>query len=703
MAGGETSWRVGVDVGGTFTDLVAIDALGRVLACKAFSVPDAPADGVVDVLERAAALRDTTSRGLLARTGSFAHGTTVSTNALIQRTGARVGLLLTHGFEDTLAIGRGPVGRVGGLAPSLAMDFLHTEPPAPLVPRDMVRGVRERVGSDGRVVVPLSGTQARAAVGELLEAGAESLAVCLLWSFRNPAHERRVAEIVRDLAPEIPLSLSCEIAPGMGEFERAVTTAVNAHVGPVVERYLADLSVRLDGLRTPIRILTSSGGAARIEDAGRRAVSIVNSGPAGGLVAARRLGRELGHDRIVTADMGGTSFDVGLIEDGDLEEDARPWIGHGLPTLVPAARLVAIGAGGGSVIRTDGHRLHVGPESAGADPGPAAYGRGGTRPTVTDALVACGIIDPGAFFGGRLRLDPELSLRALRDEVAGPLGMTPLDAAAGAVEVVNAKMANLLRKVSIEGGHDPREFALYAYGGATGAHCAELARQTGIREVVLPRAGPVFSALGAAVADVAFSRARSEPSGLDAAGAETATRCLAEMRAAARQDVVDAGLDPEACRFRHWIEMRYRSQMNEISVEWRRPELRPEDVGALEKLFETECGARFGPGVVRPGAPLEMTGCRVDAVVPSRPPPFAPHAGHGGGTGGGARRVYRRGTGWTEAAVADLPGMGTGSAVRGPAVIESGTTTVWIPEGAASELDAHGNLRLDPGARPGAR
>ena len=693
--------RIGVDAGGTFTDLVLIDGQGGIVTAKAFSRPDAPEAGVLEVLERAAATAGFAVSEILARTATFAHGTTVSTNALIERKGARVGALFTHGFEDTLAIGRGPVGRVGGLGPALAMDFIHTEPPAPLVPRRMVRGVRERIGSDGEVVVALDETHLRMAVAELLEAGAESLAVCLLWSFRNPAHERRVAEIAQEMAPALPLSLSSEIAPKMGEFERAVTTVVNAHVGPVTERYLASLDTRLGaaGLRTPLQVVTSSGTAARVGDAGRRAVSIINSGPAGGLIAARHLGRELGHDRIITADMGGTSFDVGLIDGGDFEEDPRPYLDQGLPVLLPTARLVTIGAGGGSVIRTDGYRLHVGPESMAADPGPAAYGRGGTRATVTDALIACGIIDPEGFFGGRFRLDPERALDAL-GEVAAPLGMTALDAAAGAIEVVNAMMANLIRKVSIESGHDPGAFALYAYGGATGAHCAELARQLGIREIVLPHAGPVFSALGVAIADITYSHARSEPTALGAEAAEVATRSFGELKAATRRDMIDAGLDPERCTFRFRIEMRYRNQMNEITIDWPRPELAPADAGALEALFEAEYGARFGAGVARPGTPLELISFRVDASHPAHQPAPAPLAATGSSSSRGTRRVHVRGAGWTDADVIDFSALAPDTGIEGPAVIERDTTTIWVPAGAGAARDRFGNIRLTPEQGP---
>ncbi|MGZ0247675.1 MAG: hydantoinase/oxoprolinase family protein, partial [Alphaproteobacteria bacterium] len=301
-------------------------------------------------------------------------------------------------------------------------------------------------------------------------------------------------------------------------------------------------------------------------------------------------------------DMGGTSFDVGLIDGDTLEEDPRPFLDHGLPVSLPAVKLVTIGAGGGSIAWTDGYRLHVGPQSAGADPGPAAYSRGGTEPTVTDALVVCGIVDPENFFGGAYKLDRDLSERAIADRIAKPLGLDLAEAAAGILEIVNARMANLIRKVSIESGHDPSAFALYAYGGATGAHCAEFARHLGIGELILPYAGPVFSALGVAIADIAYSHTRSEPMPLAAEA---------------------AGIDPAACTFRHRIEMRYRGQMNEVTLDWPSDRFDADDINVLRDLFEAYYQKRFGAGTIRAETPLELVSFRVEATHPTRRPALA--------------------------------------------------------------------------------
>ncbi|MEC7488738.1 MAG: hydantoinase/oxoprolinase family protein, partial [Pseudomonadota bacterium] len=669
--------NIGVDTGGTFTDLVTVDDAGVVHTEKAFSTPDAPQDGVFDVLSRAAITLNTSVPDILSRTNIFAHGTTVSTNVLITRKGAKVGALFTAGFEDTLAIGRGPIGRVGGLPQTLAMDFIHTEPPLPIVPPDMVCGVPERVDSAGTIICEINLKATREAVTRLIAAGAESFAVCFLWAFRNPRHEESVAEICRELAPDLPVSLSHKIAPRIGEFERAVTTIVNAYVAPITTRYISELDRRLSnkGLRTPIQVVTSSGGAARAVDMDVQAVNVVNSGPVAGLVAARFLGDQLGHTRIITADMGGTSFDVGLIDGKRLEEDPNPFLDQGMPVSVPAVKIVTIGAGGGSIAWTDGYRLKVGPQSGGANPGPAAYARGGTEPTVTDALVVCGFIDPQNFFGGGYVLDPDLAARAIWDKIATPLEMNLYDAGAGILEIVNARMANLIRKVSIESGHDPKEFALYAYGGATGTHCADFARQLGIGKLVLPYTGPVFSALGAAISDLHYTQARSEPVILDTEAIAAANRSFGELWNSTNSNIKETGLEYAACIFQRRIEMRYQGQLNEITIDWNSDELTVKDIGGLRRAFEAHYERRFGPGTTRPESPLELVSFRIDTTYPTRRPTMSKlETGNTSKPPSQTRPVYLRNRGFVDTEIYDFDGLLAEVPIPGPAIIERKTT-----------------------------
>ena len=691
---------LGVDTGGTFTDLVEIDGQGRLRFDKAFSTPKAPEQGILNALAALAQSTGIDVGTLLAETERFAHGTTVSTNALIQRRGARVGLITTTGFEDTLIIARGPVGRAGGLPQSKAMDFLHTEPPPPLVPKTMVRGVTERVIADGTVLVALNEAEARDAIAALVAAGAESLAVCLLWSFRNPAHERRVREIAREVAPNLPVSLSCEIAPRMGEFERMVTTAVNAFIGPVTERYIGSLQAKLAGLglKTPVQVMKSSGSVMLPDAVAHQAVSVVNSGPIGGLVAARHVGGELGYGKIITADMGGTSFDVGLIVDGVFEEEASPFLDQGLPVHVPTVKVVTIGAGGGSIAWTDGYRLQVGPQSAGAEPGPACYGRGGTEPTVADALVTLGIIDPATFFGGRYALDPQKARDAIETRIAAPLGLDVLDAAAGIYEVVTAKMADLIRKVTVESGHDPREFCLLSYGGAGGAHCADFAAQLGIRRVVVPYAAPVFSALGVALSDIAYRHVRSAPVLLDGpATVATANAVFAELAERAQADMRASGLDPKTAEMRYGIEMRYVGQMNEVPLAWPAGRIDARDVPALRTAFEALYQQRYGAGTFRRETPLEIISFRAEAATATEKPRFSALFDRKRTPSDAARKrpVYTRKSGWIDAAIYAYDAIAPDHPLSGPAIVERESTTIWLPPGARATLDVYGNLAID--------
>ncbi len=693
---------LGVDTGGTFTDLVEIDSQGRLRFDKAFSTPAAPEQGILNALAALAQSAGIDVETLLAQTERFAHGTTVSTNALIQRRGARVGLIATAGFEDTLIIARGPVGRAGGLPQSKAMDFLHTEPPPPLVPKTMVRGVTERVVAEGTVLVALNEIEARAAIMDLVAAGAESLAVCLLWSFRNPIHERRMREIAAAVAPKLPISLSCEIAPRMGEFERTVTTVVNAFIGPVTERYIGSLQSELAkrGLTRPVQVMKSSGSVMLPEAVAHQAVAVVNSGPIGGLVAARHIGAALGYGKIITADMGGTSFDVGLIVDGVFEEEASPFLDQGLPVHVPTVKVVTIGAGGGSIAWSDGYRLQVGPQSAGAEPGPACYGRGGAEPTVADALVVLGIIDPTTFFGGRYRLDPQKAHDAIATRIAALLGLDPLNAAAGIYEVVTAKMADLIRKVTVESGHDPREFCLLSYGGAGGAHCVDFAAQLGIRRVIVPYAAPVFSALGVALSDIAYRHVRSAPALLEGPTAvATANAVFAELSERAQADMRASGIDPGVVTMRYGFEMRYVGQMNEIPLAWPSGRIAAADLVAMRTAFETLYQQRYGAGTFRRETPLEIISFRAEAVAETAKPRFS--ALFEGKRPVAApprqRKVYMRKSGWIDTAVYAYDALMPERPFHGPAIVERESTTVWLPPGARATLDVYGNLAIEPG------
>ena len=495
-------YRIGIDVGGTFTDLVAVDAAGRVTLAKAPSTPADPSIGVMDGLERLADALGVGLDALLAETERIVHGTTVATNALLERKGARVGLLTTEGHRDVLEMREG-----------LKDDRydLRQPPPEPLVPRHRRLGVRERIRADGRVETPLDQTSLAAAIAELARAEVDAVAVCYLHAWRDDRHERQTAEALRAAMPSAYVSLSSAVLPQIKEYERVCTTVVNAYVGPALERYLGRLATRLSeaGYRGPILIIQSHGGLATIDDAVRLAAGGVLSGPAGGVAGSRHAARLIGHPDLILFDMGGTSTDISLIVDGaaQIASDRRL---AGQRVALPALDIVSIGAGGGSIARVDaGGVLHVGPESAGAEPGPACYGRGGTEATVTDANVVLGLLDPDGFLGGRARLDRRAAEAAV-DRIAQALGVERMAAAEGIHRVIDARMAEGIRLVSVRRGVDPRRFAILAFGGAAGLHVTALARQLGLRPRGRP--APCRGALGVGHADLGPAlRGRAQP------------------------------------------------------------------------------------------------------------------------------------------------------------------------------------------------
>jgi N-methylhydantoinase A len=688
---------VGVDTGGTFTDAVIVAPDGSIHFDKAHSTPNSPAIGAMEAVRNAATAGHLDVAEVLSRCLLFAHGTTVGTNALIERRGARVGLLTSRGFEDTTLIGRGPLGKNMGIPLAQAMDFIHNERPEPIVDRRAISGVRERIDVDGDVVVALCEPDVAAALARFRELGIDSVAVSYLWSFRNDVHERRTRDLLRELDPSLEVSLSVDVAPVIGEFERATTTIVNAFVAPTLATYVDDLAHRLsaDGLAYPLQLMTSSGGLVFPQDVRRNAVRLINGGPVGGLVAAQRLGRALGHEDVITADMGGTSFDVGLIRRGAIQTDQSFYVTQGSPVLVEAARVVTIGAGGGSIAASDGRRLAVGPGSAGAVPGPACYGRGGEEPTVTDALVVLGLLDPGQFFGGREALDLECAERAIRDRVAGPLGLSLVEAAAGIYEIVTSRMRDLIRQITVESGFDTRGFALIAYGGAAPLHAAAFSERLGLREVVVPFTSAVFSALGCALSDVRYAHARSAPMLVAESGDSPmmeANAVVDDLLGRVIDDMRSAGQSIESLVVRRRADVRYVGQMTEITLDVDYPLT----ATGLRDTFERAYRERYGPGTTRRASPIELVTYRVEAVAASRhtalredPTPGATHP-----QPAGSRSVYLRQFGRVEATVYDGDAMAPGSELEGPALIERRDTTVWVPPDHGVRMDSLRNIRL---------
>src|SRR5712691_3566728 len=552
-------FKIGIDVGGTFTDFVVVRTNETPRYFKTHSTPHDPSEGVLTGLREVAAAYDCTSEELLASTALLIHGTTVATNTLIERKGAKVGLLTTAGFRDLLEMREG-----------MKEDRynLRMPPVEPLVPRHLRLGVPERVRWNGDVATPLDEAAVAPALTALEQEGVEALAVCCLFSYLNPHHEQRIAELIRATFPDMYLSLSHEILPQIKEFDRLSTTVVNAYVGPVFGKYLRHLKERFARL-APLRevlIMQSNGGVAPLDDARRLAVQAILSGPAGGVSGAAFYGQQVGLSKVIGFDMGGTSTDISLIDNG-IPHLTTEKFEAGWKIAVPMLDMQTLGAGGGSIAQVDaGGILHVGPQSAGADPGPACYGKGGTQPTVTDANLVLGFLDPDNFLAGKARLDRSLAEQALHEHVATPLGFSTVQAAYGVHQVVSSTMAEGIRLLSVKRGVDPRDFALLAFGGASGLHVSRVARHLHIHTVLIPPAAPVLSAYGMLNTDLQYAFSRSYTSSLDQVEVAAVRTLTAALEAQGRDRLHAQGISDNAIEVLLSADMRYLDQVYEINV-----------------------------------------------------------------------------------------------------------------------------------------
>ncbi|MEA2169808.1 MAG: N-methylhydantoinase [Solirubrobacteraceae bacterium] len=680
------SLSIGVDIGGTFTDGVVIDDEGRLHQAKVLSTHDTgAADGVLAVIEALG------GGELLGKTGRVAHGTTIGTNLLVERKGADVVVVTTAGHGDALTMMRG-AGRTAGLPIEQVFDVQETSKPVPLVQRAAVVELHERIDAAGEVVAPLDDDRAREALQELLSAGPGGVAVTLLWSFRNDEHEQRVGELVRELAPDAFVSLSSEVAPRQGEFERAVATLVNSYVGPASVAYLDDLAGRLGdaGFDGDLFVMQSNGGVVGIDAAQRRPLGLIGSGPAGGVAGVALLAARNEHTHVVATDMGGTSFEVGLIVDG------RPLVA-GQQVVEqhtfhqPNLDTRSIACGGGSIARVDSEGgLRVGPHSAGSSPGPAAYGRGGEEATVTDADVVLGLLSPEAFLGGDLELDVEAA-RAAVQKIADGLGLELEEAAAGILRVNNHAAATLIRQRTLEQGLDPRDFVLYAYGGAGPLHAFGYAAELGVSEVVVPlgNGASTLSAYGIAAGDLIQHH-------------ELETRLQAPLDAAALADAVargeeEAGVglsDPQMTRV---ALMRYAEQyLQTIAVTL--PDGDVDDAACEELLrrFDAEYERQFGPFAKALFQAVEVFGVRVEARVPAEVPAVDDPAPSDDAEPREPRSVVWPEHGRAETAVYSGLELASGQRIDGPAVVELPHTTVGVAPGQSLTRDATG-LRLNLG------
>lgn len=696
-------YRVGVDVGGTFTDLICVDDEGRVLLDKTPTTPEDQSIGMLDGLNRLAGTLGLEQEELCAQIDVIVHGTTVADNTMIEMSGANTGMLVTEGHRDEIEMRRVHKEKI--------WDPTYPAPP-PIARRRARIPIPERCGFDGSVLLALDEEAVRQGVRRLRQLGVRSIAVVFLFSFVNPAHEQRAARIIDEEYPDVEhVSLSHEVLPRGPEFERTSTTLLNAYLAPGLAGYLASLGTRLDkaGYHGPLLVMQSTGGVMPPTYVARRAVSLLGSGPTGGVMGAALAAERAGERNFVTADVGGTSFDVCLVRNGvpevktDWNWRYRYYVG------LPMVDVQSVGAGGGSIARVRQGALLVGPDSAGAVPGPACYGRGGTAATVTDADALLGYLDPTGFAGGRMALDLDAAHAAIARDVADPLGMDVTEAAWGIERIVNANMANATRRVLSGYGADPRDLSLIAFGGNGGVHAWEIAAELGISRVLVPRAAPAFSALGVLVADYAVDLIRSYVAPLSQVDVEHLGSLFDELEAECAGELASAGdsaADPAVAARQRFVQMAYAGQNFDLSVPV------PDDLAWVGGTL-MDLAARFHTlheadrGFAFPEQEPVVRGVRVTSRhVTPKPPHLDPAlvAGHGTDAADAspgpapsrstpAREVWF-GDGWLDTRIIDGPGLVPGSVVAGPAVIEEPFTAVVIPPNRTAYLDANGHYAI---------
>jgi N-methylhydantoinase A len=690
--------RLGVDIGGTFTDATLVDEEGGAIhTAKVLSTPRDPSEGFLEATRRI--LRETGVEPGQVR--HVVHATTVATNAIIEGNIARTGFITTAGFRDMLEIAR-------QIRPVL-YDPLF-EKPKPLVPRYLCFEVPERLDARGAILTPLDEDAVRCVARALREAGVESVAVCLLHGYVNPVHERRVGEILREVYPADAVSLSSEVSPEFREYVRASTTVINAGIRPLVHHYLAGIETQLRaaGVEAELLVMQSNGGVFGARTAGQKPVFMVESGPAAGVIAAAYLGEALDHADVISFDMGGTTAKVGLIRDGtphvtkDYQVGATAKAGMGgmgatgYPIRSPVIDLVEIGAGGGSIAWIDsGGMMRVGPQSAGADPGPVCYGRGGTEPTVTDANLVLGRLNPDFLLGGEITLDAAGAAEAIRRRCAEPLRLNVIAAANAIVEIANAAMINALQLVSVQRGYDPRQFVLAAFGGGGPVHANALAAEMGIPRTVIPRSPGVFSSLGLLVTD--FKREYSvtylrRAENLDASDLEATFRDLEQQ---GKTELQDEGLPADNISFLRQIDMRYVGQSHELPVPVDNGPVSDDEVAAMIRRFHNIHDR--ANGFSAPGEPVELVNVRLTAIGKiARPRLQHPNGAPDGEPAPKARRqVYFSGE-FVDCPIYDRQNLGAGVTVAGPAVVEEPDSTTVVQPDYRAEVDRLGNLLLSP-------
>ena len=676
--------QLAVDIGGTFVDAVHFVGDGKTLRLqKASTTPDNPSDGVLDALDKIGAD--------LAQTDAFVHGTTLGINAILEREGANTGIITNERFIDIFEAGR--------------YDRPHDEmfnpmyrKPDPLVPRYQRKGIPGRLNSDGEVLESIDDDAVVEAVAEVIEDhGVDSIAVCLLHSYQNPEHERRVAEIVQREFPDVSISLSSDLTREYREYERTSTAVLDAYIKPTFNSYVDELAGRLyDGGFDGSFFLTRSGGGALVADAAREMpVHTIMSGPAGGLIGASFIGESTGYDDLIAADIGGTSTDTCVIQSGSPHVEHEATIGTN-PMLIPSYDIRTIGSGGGSIAWLDEGLLKVGPKSAGADPGPICYGRGGTEPTVTDAAVILGYIDPEAFVGGEMTLDVAAAEDGVATNLADPLDMGVREACQGVFDVLTADIINAVNEITVERGLDPRDFGLLAYGGAGPLIMPLVARELDVEAVFVPPAPGVFSAWGMLLADVVYDFARTHIVGIDETDAAALAEQFADLEERARERLAAQGFDSDARSLERSAEMRYAGQEHTVEV----AAGGVDTIDDLEARFHERYETRYGH---RMTDPVEVVHLRVRATGETNKPELQEveavqmsDAGAGGQVVDDTREAYCVAAGeFVEFDVRRRSDLAQHETVLGPAIVQEPTSTILVFSDQEATIDNYRNLKIE--------
>jgi len=686
--------RLAVDTGGTFTDLVVEDAEGVLEVYKSPTVPADPVQGVLDVVAHAAQERGVTTDQLLGESKLFIYGTTHAINAILTGRTAKTALLVSEGHRDILLLREG-----GRIEP-----FDTTRPyPKPYIPRALTFGVPERIGSEGEVVLDLDEAAVIDVLGTLREEGVEAIAVSLLWSFVNDAHERRIGELIEEHLPGVPYTLSSKLNPIIREYRRTSSTAIDASLKPLMAEHMGSLSSRLQaaGFSGRLLVIASSGGALDAADIAEAPIHCLNSGPSMAPIAGRYYAqRDCGRSSAIVADTGGTSYDVSLIRKGQIPRSSETWLGEewfGHMTGFPSVDVKSIGAGGGSIASVDsGGLLHVGPASAGSDPGPVCYRRGGTMPTLTDACVVLGYIDPEYFAGGRIKLDVEAAREAIDREVASKLGISVDEAAEAVVRVSTENMVGIIEDITIDQGVDPRGALLVGGGGAAGLNSVGIARRLGCKTLLVPETGAALSAAGALMSDLSadFSGTfMTSSKGFDFDGLNAA---LATLEARGAEFASGPGADAIAVRYEYYAEARYENQVWDLEL--RLPDDRVEDEDGLARLVESFHHLhRDVFAIAEPETPVTINRLRVRVNCRLRDAPPQVTIAEAERLRG-TREVHFPDTGRTQVPVVHVAALGVGEVIDGPVIVESPVTTVVVNPGATATRTEGGGLSIDVSA-----